>query len=214
MLPGFYRSCQIGVRILLLLLTRCQLKGKENVPAQGPLLIVSNHINLTDPIIIGAVIDRKVAFMAKEGLFRSKFSRFFMRNLGAFPVHRGRVDVEALRQALQVMAEGKALLMFPEGRRSQNSQLQSALLGSALIASRSGALILPIGISGTENIRGVAWLLHLPRITINIGCPFSLPPVSGRLTKEKRAELTRSIMSRIAGLLSPEYHGDYAERVN
>ena len=214
MLPGFYRSCQIGVRILLLLLTRCQLKGKENVPSQGPLLIVSNHIALTDPIIIGAVIDRKVAFMAKEELFRFKFSRFFLRNLGAFPVYRGRMDVEALRQALQVLAEGKALVMFPEGRRSQNSQLQSAFLGSALIALRGGALVLPIGISGTESIKGVAWLLRRPRVAVNIGCPFSLPPVDGRLTKEKRAELTHSIMSHIAELLSPEYHGDYAERGN
>ena len=214
MLPGFYRFCQIGVRILLLLLTRCQLKGKENVPARGPLLIVSNHINLTDPVIIGAIIDRKVAFMAKEEIFRFKFSRFFMRNLGAFPVRRGRMDVEALRQALQVLAEGKALVMFPEGRRSRNSQLQSALLGSALIASRSGALILPIGISGTESIKGIAWLLHRPRVTVNIGCPFSLPPVDGKLTKEKRAGLTHSIMSHIAELLSPEYHGDYAERGN
>ncbi len=214
MLPGFYRFCQIGVRILLLLTTRWQLKGKENVPSQEPLLIVSNHINLVDPIIIGAIIDRKAAFIAKEELFRSKFLRFFMRNLGAFPVHRGRMDRDALRQTLQVLAEGKALVMFPEGKRSDNSQLQSALLGSALIASRSGALILPIGISGTENIKGIAWLLRRPRITVNIGCPFSLPPVDGRLTKKKRTELTHLIMSHIADLLSPKYHGDYTKRGN
>ncbi len=211
MIPGFYYVCRLVIRMLLLLLTQWQVKGKENVSGQGPLLIVANHINLADPVLIGASLSRKVAFMAKEELFRAPFSRFFMRNFGAFPVCRGRIDRKAFNQANQVLAEGQVLVVFPEGRRSQNNQLQPAFLGSALIALRSGALVLPVGISGAEKIKGLTWMLRRPQVRVNIGHPFYPPSASGRLPKEKRAELTYSIMSHIAKLLPPEYQGNYAE---
>ena len=199
------------MRMLLLLLTCYQVKGKENVPSQGPLLIVSNHLHLADPPLLGVSLNRKVIFMAKEELFRSRFSSYFMRGFGSFPVYRGRLDREAIRQANQVLAQGSALAMFPEGMRSKTGQLQSAFYGSALIASRSSSPILPIGITGTEEIKGVRWILHRPQITVNIGHPFYLPASSSKLTKiETKAEMTNLIMGRIAELLPPEYHGDYA----
>ena len=214
MLPWFYYVFRLVIRMLLHLLTRWQVKGKENVPRQGPLLIVANHINLVDPVLIAASLSRKPAFMAKEQLFRSPFPGFFIRSFGAFPVRRRRIDRKALHQASQALAKGQALVMFPEGRRSQNSQLQPAFLGAALIASRSGALILPVGITGSEKIKGAAWLLRRPRIMVNIGHPFSPPPGNSRLAKEGLAELTNSIMSHIAELLPPEYRGNYAKRGN
>ena len=125
-------------------------------------------------------------------------------------MHRGRLDREALRQADQSFAQGLALVMFPEGTRSKSGRLRHAFPGSALIALRSGVPILPVGITGTEKIKGVTWILRRPEITINIGCPFYLPSVSSRLTKVELAELTNSIMGRIAELLPPEYRGDYA----
>ncbi len=212
MLPGFYNFCHFVVRNVLLVLLRCQVKGKKNVPRQGPLLIVANHIQMVDPILISVLLGRKMSFMAKEELFRSRFSNFFMRNFNAFPVRRGRIDRTAFSQATRILAKGRALAIFPEGSRSQDLKLQPAFLGSALIAWHSGALILPIGVSGTEKVRGIAWIWRRPQVVINIGRPFSLPAVQGRLTKENRAELTHSIMSRIAELLPPEYRGGYAER--
>ena len=200
------------MRILLFLLTRWQVRGRENVPAQGPLLVVANHLNLTDPPLLGVSLDRNVIFMAKEELFRSRFSGYFIRNFGAFPVYRGRLDRQALLQADKILARGLALLMFPEGRRSKNAQLQSAFPGTALIARRSGTPILPVGITGTEKIRGITWLLHRPRITVNIGHPFYLPVVSGKLTKAKLTELTDFMMGHIAELLPLEYRGEYGVR--
>ena len=205
-----YYAGRFLTRMLLLLLTRWRVKGRENIPEQGPLLIVANHINLADPPILGVSIRRKVMFMAKEELFRSRFSSYFIRSFGAFPVHRGQLDRGALRQAEQLLARGWALVMFPEGRRSNNAQLQSAFSGSALIALRSGVPILPVGITGTENVKGVAWLFRRPQVTVNIGYPFSLPAVNGKLTRVELAQFTNSIMERIAELLPPEYRENYA----
>lgn len=205
----FYYIARVLVRILLFLLTSCQVRGKENVPSQGPVLVVANHLSLADPPLLGVSLGRKVIFMAKEGLFRYRFSSYFIRSLGAFPVYRKQTDIQAIRQAKQVLAEGLVLALFPEGKRSSNTQLQSALSGSALIAVHSGAPILPVGIIGTEKIKGVSWLLHRPQITVNIGHPFYPPSVNGKLTKVELARLTSYIMDRIAKLLPQEYQGNY-----
>jgi 1-acyl-sn-glycerol-3-phosphate acyltransferase len=152
--------------------------------------------------------------MAKEELFRSRFSSYCVRGFGAFPVHRGRLDRKALRQAERVLADGLALVMFPEATRSKNFQLQPAFPGSALIALRSGVSILPVGISGTEKIKGLAWLLRRPQITVNFGTPFCLPSVDGRTNKPNLTECTNCIMERIAELLPVEYRGNYTVEEN
>ncbi len=208
-MPWFYYVARVIVRGLLKLLTHCQVKGRENIPSQGPLLIVANHLSLADPPLLGVSLSRKVMFMAKKELFRFRLIGYFIGSLGAFSVHRGRLDRKAMRQTYQILADGLALVMFPEGTRSRSGRLRPAFSGPALIAVRSGAPILPVGIIGTEKIRGVTWLLRRPQITVNIGHPFYLSPVSSRLTKAELAELTNSIMGHIAELLPLEYRGDY-----
>lgn len=206
----FHYVARVIARIIFILLTRWQVRGKENIPSRGPLLVVSNHLSLADPPLLSVSFNRTTIFMAKRELFHFRLLAYFMRGFGAFPVRRGQLDKEAIRQAEKVLAEGLALVMFPEGMRSHSGQLRSAFSGAALIAARNRALILPVGINGTERIRGVGWLLRRPRITVNIGCPFYLPPVSGKLTKVELVELTNSIMEHIAGLLPQEYRGNYA----
>jgi 1-acyl-sn-glycerol-3-phosphate acyltransferase len=209
-MPWFYYVGRLLMRMLLVLLTRWQVKGKDNIPSQGPLLVVANHVNAVDPPLLSVSLGREAIFMAKQELFYSRVIGYFIRGFGAFPVHRGRLDRKALRQADQVLAQGQALVMFPEGMRSRCGRLRPAFPGAALIASRSGALILPVGITGTEKIKGLVWILCRPRITVNIGCPFYLPPVNGKLTKVELAEFTNSIMEHIAELLPPQYRGNYA----
>ncbi|MBI4180621.1 MAG: 1-acyl-sn-glycerol-3-phosphate acyltransferase, partial [Chloroflexi bacterium] len=167
-----------------------------------------------DPPVVAVSLNRRVAFIAKEELFRSRFSNYFFGRLGAFPIHRGRLDRQALRQAQRVLVNGLALVIFPEATRSKNAQLGPAFPGSALIAVRSGAPILPVGITGTEKIKGATWWLHRPRITVNIGRPFHLPPLNGKLSRTELAGLTNFIMGHIAELLPVEYQGNYASKEN
>jgi len=200
------------VKSLLLTLTRFQVVGGGNVPKTGPLIVVSNHLSQADPPIIGAGIPRRIVFMAKEELFRSPLMALVVKGFGAFPVRKQGADRDALRQAQEVLEKGLALGVFPEGTRSKTGVLQPGMLGAAFIALRTGAPVLPVGICGTEELRGAGFLRH-PAITINIGEPFTVAPAQGRVTRQALQDLTAYIMERIAQLLPPSYQGVYDKGV-
>ena len=207
----FYYFANAVMRFLLLTLSRWKVIGRENVPRRGPLIVVANHLNLADPPLLGASIPRRIYFMAKEELFSSRFVRAY----GAFPVCRGAPDRKAILTALRLLEEGKAVGMFPEGRRSPTRKLQKAHPGTALIAFRSRAPILPVAITGTEKITGPkAVIFGHPEITVRVGEPFYLPSYEGRPTTARLAELSDYIMLRIAALLPPEYRGIYGDKAN
>jgi 1-acyl-sn-glycerol-3-phosphate acyltransferase len=188
---------------------RLRVNGRENVPKQGPVLIVANHLSLTDPPIIGATIGRRVAFMAKEELFHNWLGRIFIRAFGAFSVNRGGFNLDSLRQARRVLKEGNALVMFPEGTRSTDIGLLPGFPGSAMLAHGCKVSVIPVGLHGTEKITGLIGFFRRPEVTVNIGRPFILPDDS-ELTKEKLIEYTEVIMSHIADLLPERYQGRYA----
>jgi len=206
-----YYFGRVLIRILVFPWASWHVKGKENVPDSGPLLIVSNHLHLADPPIVATSIRLKSVIMAKDDLWKSGWSRFWVENFGAFPVKRGGVDRKALRTAEHWLKRGVSLIMFPEGSRSKNARMQPALPGAALIASRLGIPVLPVSITGTDKLRNLKWcVLHRPAITVTIGKPFNPPKTDGKLTREQRNQLMNDIMRKIAALLPPEYHGVYA----
>ena len=206
-----YYFGRVLIRILVFPVGNWNIKGRENVPSSGPLLIVCNHLHLADPPIVAASIKLKSVIMAKDDLWKDGWSRFWVENFGAFPVKRGGVDRKALHIAEHWLKRGVSLIMFPEGSRSKNARMQPALPGAALIASRLGIPILPVSITGTDKLRNLKWcVLHRPTITVTIGKPFYPPSADGKLPREQRNKLMNDIMKKIAALLPPEYHGVYA----
>jgi 1-acyl-sn-glycerol-3-phosphate acyltransferase len=187
-----------------------KVNGRENIPRRGAVIVVANHLSLVDPPLLFFCLGRRVAFMAKEELFYSRLSTCLMRHFNAFPVNRRRLNRQALKKADEVLAGGQALVIFPEGMRSRQAALKAAYTGAALVAIRSQALLLPVGITGTEVIKGLGWVWHRPRVVINAGLPFYLPEVDGKMEKEKLNEFTSQIMRHIAELLPREYQGIYS----
>lgn len=211
-----FRIAAFIFRVLVKIFIRLDIKGKENMPATGPVILVSNHLHLIDPpLLILSLLPRKSSFMAKEELFQSWFFGTLMNIAEAFPVRRGGTNQDreaAIQQAIQVLKKGLVMGMFPEGTRSRSAQLQRGYPGATIIALRTGAPLLPVVITGTEKLRGMGWLRR-PKVTVRFGHTFSLPTVEGGLTDAKLKSLTTSVMKEIAALLPPEYRGEYKEIV-
>jgi len=202
------------IKFLLRISLSWKVDGKENVPLEGPFIMVANHVHLVDPILLISIFPRWINFMAKEELFRYPFLRIIIRWAQAFSIHRrGTIadKQETMNQAKNLLNKGLVLGMFPEGKRNHNGKLLPGKPGSAVIASRMGIPLLPVGIVGTEKLKGTSWLWKRPGIVINIGQPFKLPPANGRLTKSQTKSLTDLMMKKIAALLPRENRGVYGD---
>jgi len=212
-MPWFHGlGITLVMRPLLFLFTNYKVEGGENVPQEGPLIVVSNHVSMTDPPVLSTSIPRIIVFMAKEEIFSHPILGPLGRGWHAFPVRRGQLDREALRQADHVLRDGQALGMFPEAMRSPTGKMQQGYTGVALIALRSKSLILPVGIEGASEMNKLTFIFRRPRLIVNIGRPFMLPYSGGRLTKEQLSPATDMIMRKIAELLPEDYRGYYADR--
>ena len=212
------RVLRWGVLALLRRLLPLRLVGVENVPDQGPLLVVSNHLSNIDPILLEFAFPRPLFFMGKAELFENPIFRWFLLKFGGFPVHRGTADRAALRHAGRVLAQGIAIGIYPEGGRSHTIALVEGHAGAGLLALQTGAPVLPVAIHGTEfyPVNGdfpPRRPRHIPRgVTMTFGEPMRIPTrVDGiRVTAD---EATRLIMVRIAKLLPERYRGVYENDV-
>lgn len=215
----FTRLTHLTGRIAMRCLTRVRIEGLEaaSLPSSGPLIIASNHLSNADPVVVGSwvapALGRKVYWLGKEEVMRWPIVGWALAENGVVGIRRGTADVEAFRIATRILAEGHVLVVFPEGTRSPTGALQEAKDGLAILALRTGAPILPIGISGTERFWPRGRTLPRPggQVTMRVGVPFSLPEAPGGTDRRvaQRAS-TEEIMRRIAALLPPRQRGVYA----
>jgi 1-acyl-sn-glycerol-3-phosphate acyltransferase len=148
--------------------------GRENIPEQGPVILAPNHVSNFDPPVVSCGSPRAVVFLAKEELFKPPVFGPFIRSLNAFPVKRGAADTGAVRLALDKLAEGHCLIIFPEGTRGDGLILGPMQTGIAMLAKRSGALVVPTGVYGTHKILPKGRKLPgFSRLRVAYGKPFS-----------------------------------------
>jgi 1-acyl-sn-glycerol-3-phosphate acyltransferase len=173
--------------------------GEENIPLEGAMIIAPNHLsNLDPPLMACAQNRRQMAFMAKEELIRTPLMGLLVKSLGAFPVRRGEADTESIRKAISLLQEGKAVLVFPEGARGDGRRFGSVNRGVAMLAKRTGAWVLPVGIIGTE----IMWpkgrkSLKRCRLKVSYGEPFRYDDLEARDDKERREVFASEIRRRI-----------------
>ncbi len=197
---------------LVALLCRVDDAQMSRVPAAGPLIVVTNHVNFLEvPVLHSRLRPRRVLGLAKAEAWSNPLLKWLFDLWGGIPIRRGETDLAALRRCLEVLREGAILVIAPEGTRSRHGRLQRAHTGVVTLAQRSGAPILPLAFYGGEALgRNLRRLRRTP-FHILVGEPFRLDFGEGRLTQERRQELTDEIMRRLAALLPPEYRGEYAE---
>jgi 1-acyl-sn-glycerol-3-phosphate acyltransferase len=208
----YWLNIRTWASLVMLISVKLHLEGKENIPRHGPLIFASNHLNNADSLALTAMFPRRIVWMAKKEWFSTPVVGWLFHLFGLIPVRRFEADLKALRQAQRALDRGSVLGMFPEGTRSRTAALAQGEPGTAVIALRSGAQILPVAICGTENVKLPRDFFRRNRIYMSIGRPFRLPEAK-RVNKQTAESGTREIMKRIAELLPEKFRGVYADAV-
>ncbi|PRI11537.1 1-acyl-sn-glycerol-3-phosphate acyltransferase [Leucobacter massiliensis] len=194
------------LRPLLWLRFRPRVTGREHVPASGPVLLVSNHLSGLDTILIPSCSPRKVQFLAKASLFRSRLGGWFFRQIGAIPVHReaSAAAQAALEAGRRVLAEGHVFAVFPEGTRSRDGRLSPGKPGAAWMALETGAAVVPVGLIGTNRRLREPRAGRRERVAVRFGPPIPLGDLAGLPGGRARREATERIMTAIQALTGQE----------
>jgi 1-acyl-sn-glycerol-3-phosphate acyltransferase len=201
--PRLYRTLRVVVRAIIRLILDVRVGHRERVPSTGPVLLAGNHRGFLDGPLVAAFVPRQASFLAKSELFRGWVVRP-LGWLGQIPVDRGRPDREALRRAIDVLAGGGVLGMFPEGTRGAG-ELDSVQHGIAYVALRvHGVRIVPVACLGTE--RALPKGARLPRwrspVDVVFGEPFTIPAPANPRARRAVADAAELIRQQLAAHVS------------
>lgn len=201
-----------AISLVLHLLSPIKIIGRANIPRQGAYLIAFNHVSLYDPPFVVSCWPTAPEVVGAVEVWNRPGQSLLVKGYGAMAVARGEYGRATLEQMIAALRSGRALAIAPEGGRSHKPGMQPAHHGTAYVADKAGAPVLPVGVVGTtDDYMQRALRLERPPIEMRIGEPFSLPPVPGGGQRRKQAlqANTDQIMRQIAKLLPPEYRGVY-----
>lgn len=206
-LRGFYNA---WLRAWYRLGMKHRVVHPEHLPRTGGVIVMINHINWADPFVVLAALSRPITPMAKVEAFEDWRIRWLVEPYGAIPVHRGAVDLQAVKSATEVLNEGGVVLISPEGTRSKTGGLIQGQEGLAFLATRTGAWIVPTGIVGTPDILPALKRLRRAEVTITLGPPFKLE-AAGSTSRAQLQALTDYAMRQLAAVLPAHMRGVYAD---
>lgn len=181
---------------------KIKVETVENLPDHGAIIIACNHLSFFDGFVLQYAIPRPMFFMGKIENFRNPLLRFFMYQIGAFPVQRGSFDRSAILQAQRVLNAGQVLGMFPEGTRTYGRGMVLAKTGTAHLAMKAKCPIVPVAMSGSENI--LKYFLKKASVNVKV-CQPILPQ-----EKMNANDLTDLVMKELANNLPEQLRGVYS----
>jgi 1-acyl-sn-glycerol-3-phosphate acyltransferase len=200
------------IRVGTSILCRIDNAPLKQVPKNGPLILVVNHIgSLEVPLMFAHLQPRKLTGLAKIETWDNKFMGWLFTLWEAIPVRRGEADMDAIRRCLAVLAAGNILALAPEGTRSYHGRLLRGQPGVVLIALRSGAPILPIVHWGGEKFSVNIKQRKRTDFHIKVGKIFRLDPNGEKVAGAVRQVMVDEIMYQMAALMPDEYRGEYAD---
>ncbi len=189
----FYKIICVILRGVLHLSFRVSVEGRENMPAEGGGIVAMNHRSNWDVPVAGLTSPRKLGFMAKAEMFKSKIGNWLFSSLGAFPVQRGKGDIGAVKAALSRLKEGQLVAMFPEGRRVKEGAVSEPKPGVVMLAIKAKVPVIPVHISGTYKWFG--------KIKVSFGKPIYYEEFYGeKLAVEDLQVLSNGLMATINAL--------------
>jgi 1-acyl-sn-glycerol-3-phosphate acyltransferase len=199
------------------LIYRPVVEGADNIPLTGPLLLASNHLAFVDSIVIPLVAPRRVAFLAKSEYFtgrgvRGTWSRWLFTAVGSVPIQRGTAGAaqEALDSALEILNDGLAFGIYPEGTRSRDGRLYRGRTGVAWLALTAGCPVVPVALSGTQDIQPMGSRVpRVAKITVRFGKPMDFSHLQGTKPGAARRQVTDAVMTAIQELSGQEFVDHY-----
>jgi len=192
----------------------CRMDGAEldRVPRQGPLIIVTNHINILDiPVIYAGLQPRRLHGLVAAERWKNPIFGYFLDACGTIPLRRGEPDLAALRRAMGYLDEGHQVIIMPEGTRSGDGRLQVGLPGVVLLAQYNRIPIQPVVFFGAERYKENLARLKRTDFHIRVGKRFCLESQEGKITRQERQQAADEIMYQLAALLPEKYRGVYAD---
>jgi 1-acyl-sn-glycerol-3-phosphate acyltransferase len=200
---AWYAVARGLVEVVCRLYWRVDLRGRELLPKEGAFVIAPVHRSNIDTLLAGCLTHRRIRFMGKDTLWRYRWSGTLFSSLGAFPVHRGTPDREALRNCEEAVRGGEPVVLFPEGTRQSGPKVQPLFEGAAFVAARTGVPIVPVGIGGSEwAMTKGSKRIRPVKVVVIVGEPIPVPdiPPGGRVPRRVMTELTDALHDRLQTL--------------
>ena len=199
----FYRFARALVAGFARLFWRPRILGREHIPKSGPFVLAPVHRSNIDFALAAVLVTRRIRYMGKDSLWKIGVIGKLFSALGAFPVHRGSADREALRRCIEVIQAGEPLVIFPEGTRQAGPTVQPLFEGAAYVAARTGVPIVPVGIGGSERAmpKGSKFIRPV-KTALVVGPPLTAEATKdgGRVSRRAVHEVTERLHTELQTL--------------